>query len=322
VLEKDDFNNKQIIVVFSSKGEKLSYKNSNVVITDKEGIIKYQISCYRIFSVFIIGEYSITSGIIKHAQRFNYNISMFTTNFRLYGSIGDRMQGNTLLHRKQYAYNGNEIADHIVIDKIKSEINILKDKRHKTPLCKEAITKLQEYIVKIEQEKPNIDRLRGIEGNAAKLYFANIFDITTWNGRRPREKRDIINSCLDIGYTMLFSMVEALLKIYDFDIYCGVYHREFYMRKSLVCDIMESMRTIIDNSVKKAITLKVVKEEDFKVYQGQYQIEYKKASVLISYIMEQLMKEKERMFVYIRAYYRAFMKGKEISEYPYFSELK
>ena len=320
MLEKDDFNNKQIIVVFSSKGEKLSYKNSNMVINDKEGNVKYQISCYRIFSVFIIGEYSITSGMIKHAQRFNYNISMFTTNFRLYGSIGNRMQGNTLLHRKQYTYNGNEIATHIVIDKIQSEINVLKEKRQKTPACKEGISKLQGYIEKIKRDNLDIDSLRGIEGNAAKIYFANVFDFISWKGRRPREKRDIINSCLDIGYTMLFSMVEALLKIYDFDIYCGVYHREFYMRKSLVCDIMESMRTIVDNAVKKAITLKVIKEDDFKIYQGQYQIKYKKAPILISYIMNQLMDEKERMFLYVRAYYRSFMKEKPISEYPCFSE--
>ena len=320
MLEKDDFNNKQIIVAFTAKGEKLSYRNSNLLITDKEGKVKYQISCYRIFSILIIGEYSITSGMIKHAQRFNYNISMFTTNFRLYGSIGDRMQGNTLLHRKQYAYNGNEIAAHIVIDKIQSEIGVLKGKRQKTPACKEDIGKLKGYIDKIKQENPDIDSLRGIEGNAARIYFANVFDFTTWKGRRPREKRDIINSCLDIGYTMLFSMVEALLKIYDFDIYCGVYHREFYMRKSLVCDIMESMRIIIDNAVKKAITLKIIKEDDFKVYQGQYQIEYKKASILTGYIMNQLMDEKEKMFLYVRAYYRAFMKEKPISEYPFFSE--
>ena len=320
MLEKEDFKNKQIIVVFSSRGEKLSYKNSNMVITDKNGAVKYQISCYRIFSVFIIGEYSITSGMIKHAMKFNYNISMFTTNFRLYGSIGDRMQGNTLLHRKQYAYDGNEIAAHLVIDKINSEITLLKDKRQKNPACKEAIKKLKTYIKEIEERKPDISSLRGIEGSAAKLYFANFFDFTKWNGRRPREKRDMINACLDIGYTMLFSMVEALLKIYDFDIYCGVYHREFYMRKSLVCDMMEPIRTQIDKAVKKAITLKLITEDNFKVYQGQYQLEYRKAPVFTGYIMEQLMKEKERMFLYVRNYYRSFMKSKDTFDYPFYND--
>lgn len=290
-----------------------------MVITDKDGNVKYQISCYRIFSVFIIGEYSITSGMIKHAQKFCYNISMFTTNFRLYGSIGDRMQGNTLLHRKQYAYNGNEIAQHIVKDKIKSELFALKDKRQKAPSCKEAIQKLKTYLDMFDNNVYEIDSLRGIEGNAAKIYFAEIFDSVAWKGRRPREKRDVVNACLDIGYTMLFSMVEALLKVYDFDIYCGIYHKEFYMRKSLVCDIMEPMRVIIDNAVKKSISLKVIKEEDFKIFQGQYQLEYKKAPIFTGYVMEQLMNEKDRIFLYIRSYYRAFMKEKPISEYPVFT---
>ena len=58
---------------------------------------------------------------------------------------------------------------------------------------------------------------------------------------------------LDIGYTMLFNIVDAMLQIYGFDTYYGVFHRCFYMRKSLVCDIMEPMRPIIDYEIRKAI---------------------------------------------------------------------
>ena len=36
---------------------------------------------------------------------------------------------------------------------------------------------------------------------------------------------------------------------------CGVYHKEFYMRKYLLCDIMEPLRPTIAPEVCKAIYL-------------------------------------------------------------------
>lgn len=39
------------------------------------------------------------------------------------------------------------------------------------------------------------------------------------------------------------------------DVYCGVLHTMFYMRKSLVCDVMEPFRAIVDEQVKKSLNL-------------------------------------------------------------------
>ena len=108
--------------------------------------------------------------------------------------------------------------------------------------------------------------LLGLEGSASRVYFPQIFNNVNWKGRKPRIKNDYINSTLDIGYTMLFNIVDSLLRLYGFDVYQGVYHKEFYMRKSLACDLMEPMRPLIDFKVRKAINLKQCKQEDFKVY--------------------------------------------------------
>lgn len=53
----------------------------------------------------------------------------------------------------------------------------------------------------------------GIEGNAAKVYFPRMFDNVSWNGRKPRIKSDYLNVTLDIGYTMLFNIVDAMLQV-------------------------------------------------------------------------------------------------------------
>ena len=120
MLGKPEFMKKQILFLFSNQGEKLSFRNDNLVIKNKDGTIKYQMTCYRIFAVFIIGEISITSGLIRRARKFEFVLCLMTSSFRVYSIIGNRMEGNTMLHHKQYEYDGDDLARFIVLNKIKS----------------------------------------------------------------------------------------------------------------------------------------------------------------------------------------------------------
>ena len=91
-----------------------------------------------------------------------------------------------------------------------------------------------------------------------------------WIGRYPRTKIDKNNLLLDMGYTFLFHFLKALLLLYGFDIYEGFYHRRFYQRKSLVCDIEEPFRAIIDEAMRKSFNLGQIKDSDFGFANGQY----------------------------------------------------
>jgi CRISPR-associated protein Cas1 len=126
------------------------------------------------------------------------------------------------------------------------------------------------------------------------------------------------NCLLDIGYTLLFNIVEALLNIYGFDLYQGVYHRQFYQRKSLVCDLVEPFRPVIDIRIRKAYNLGQIKQEDFDVRQGQYFLYGKESKPYISWLLEELLSYKKDMFLYVQGYYRAFMKEAPISQYTEF----
>lgn len=314
MLDRPDFVKKQIIVMFANRGEKISFRNDNVIISDKDGKVKYQITCYLIFILFVVGDTSITTGIIRRAKKFDFVICLMTQSFKLYSIIGNRMEGNTLLHRKQYEYQGIEIAKFLVENKIKNQRQSINAIRKKSIANKEAIEKLDGYlqnIISIQDDKT----LLGLEGSAARVYFPQIFDITNWKGRKPRIKSDYINATLDIGYNLLFNMIDSLLQVYGFDVYCGVYHKEFYMRKSLVCDLVEPLRPIIDMKVRKAINLKQCKQDDFELIQGQYCLNYKKSPSYISLLMEAILEQKENIFLYIQDYYRGFMKGRDISQF-------
>jgi CRISPR-associated protein Cas1 len=215
MLSYPDFKQKQVLFVFVSRGDKLFFRNDNIVIKNDDGI-RHQSSAYRLFAVFIVGNMSITTGLLQRAKRFGFSLFLMTHSFRLYGSLVSGIEGNFLLRGKQYAYADDAIARYLVEQKITQQIEQLKKRRDKSADLKLAIEQLDTYRRQIVSQLPDSQNLLGIEGSASKLYFKHMFDHLDWKGRQPRAKRDIANVLLDIGYTLLFHMIDALLNVYGF----------------------------------------------------------------------------------------------------------
>lgn len=318
MMSLPDFKEKQIIFALLSYGDKLSFKNDNLIIKDKEDKIKLQISCYRIFTVFVIGHLSITSGLIQRAEKFGFSIVLMTHSLRVYANISFKCEGNVLLRKKQYEYDSLEIGTFIIKNKILNQIDTLKKIRNKSESLKEAINQMEKYIEELNKPNLKLTSILGIEGIASKIYFKNMFYDFAWEARRPRVKHDMINCLMDIGYTLLFNLIEGLLNIYGFDVYNGVLHRQFYQRKSLVCDLVEPFRTLIDSKIKTAINLGQCKADDFNIIQDRYCLYGKNSTKYLKILMEPLIENKQDIFLYVQQYYRSFMRSKPINEYPVF----
>lgn len=317
MLNANDFKKKQIIFLFTNEGDKLSFLNDNIIVKNKEGGIKYQSTCYRLFMICVVGNISITSGLIQRSKKFGFSICLMTTTFKVYEILGARMEGNTLLRKHQYEYTENDIGRKIEQNKIKNQSQILKNIRGKNQIMKEGIELLDKMVVQLEQQLEYLE-VMGIEGNAARVYFSRVFDNVDWKGRKPRIKNDYVNVTLDIGYTMLFNIVDAILQVYGFDTYYGVFHKCFYMRKSLVCDLMEPIRPVVDYQVRKSINLGQCKENDFEVINNRWCLKYKSNPQYIQLLMNAILEYKDDIFLYIQQYYRFFMKRKSASEIPVF----
>ena len=317
MLNKNDFIEKHIILVYAKEGQKITFLNDNIQIKDAEGQVILKVSCYKIFTLWIVGDTTISSGILQKSVKYAFSIVMFTYSFRPYGTWASPTEGNTLLRQKQYVYAPIVIAKHIVANKIHNQQALLKKIRKKEKYHKEAIAKLNKH----KEESVvcnNLQSLLGIEGSASRTYFALYFQNMDWKGRKPRTKHDITNLLLDMGYTLLFHFVEAMLNLYGFDLYKGIYHQEFYQRKSLVCDLVEPFRPIIDHSIKKSFRLGKIHAEDFICQQERYQLSWQKSKPYTKTILESILKHKKEIFMYIQQYYRAFLREKSIEQYPFF----
>lgn len=312
-----DFNKKQMIFVFAKDGERIYLSNGNMIIVGSEGDVKLQVSCFRLFLVYVIGNMSITTAILREAKKHGFFFIFMSTSFRLNSIVGADKDGNTLLKEKQYLYNDLSIAKHLVKNKIAAQYNMLSEQREKSEAVKDAMKTLSEYYNCIESVE-NGNELLAYEGLSSKVYFRNHFNNLLWKGRKPRTKIDWINSTLDIGYTIIFAFIDSILLSFGFDTYKGVYHKHFYMRKSLTCDLIEPFRIIIDKAIKRFYNLKSISEADFVVINYQYQLKWEKSSHYVKLFMEEILKYKSSIFMYIKTYYGCFMKNADVSLYPFY----
>ena len=313
---------KQFIFFIPMAGDKMSFKNDNIVIKDRNDKVRFQITCYRVFLIFVVGDTTITTGLLSRSNKYGFSICLMNRNLKMYRFISSRMEGNTFLRKIQYSYEDLNIGQYIICNKVQNQRNVLASFRSKNQMIKESIILLDNHLYKLNNYQLEMNSILGIEGSASRTYFPQIFNNVIWNGRKPRIKNDYINATLDIGYTVLFNIIDALLNVYGFDEYYGVLHRCFYMRKSLVCDLMEPFRPVIDYAVRKGINLGQIKEDDFKVFSGRYVLEWNKSASYTKIFLNSLLEYKLEMFLYIQGYYRAFMKQKKISEYPFFIFMK
>ena len=54
MMTTKDFEAKQIIFIFLQPKEIISFQNDNILIKTADRKIKYQITCYRIFALFVV----------------------------------------------------------------------------------------------------------------------------------------------------------------------------------------------------------------------------------------------------------------------------
>jgi len=315
MLSYPDFEEKQIIIVESYDVKNLFIKNSNLASKDGVEIVN-QVPLSKIFAVFVVGEVTFTSVLLKKLSQNGIMIVFMAKNYLTYCVLGGETEGNTLLREKQY-FDEQKLmkAKWVILNKIRNQIILLKKRRNKTKDDKVNLIRLSVLLDKVYVVQ-NFKELLGIEGNTSKIFFQRFYGKFNWNGRKPRSKFDEINTLLDIGYTYLFNFIEANLRLYGFDIYRGFYHTDFYQRKSLVCDLQEPFRCIIDNALYKMLVLKKFNSNDFVVRKGEYHINNGCGVKYIKYFVEEIMKNKKDIFIYIQSFYRNFMRGDV--DYPIF----
>lgn len=117
----------------------------------------------------------------------------------------------------------------------------------------------------------DLDSLRGMEGEAASVYFS-AFDEMILNEKehfyfKERNRRpplDRVNAMLSFVYMLLANECASALESVGLDSYVGFLHRDRPGRPSLALDLMEELRcSLADRLVLTLINNRIIKPNDF-----------------------------------------------------------
>ncbi len=165
----------------------------------------------KILALFIIGHIRITTPLIEKCRKFGVSLVVMKPSLRPVFFWADSAEANFLLRKRQYEYQKEDlsIARVIVNNKIRNQMKALYDTRRKDESTEQARIVLQGCMDAINNVS-DYNALMGLEGVAAKSFFAAFYQDFSWHQRRPRTKCDSLNATLDIGYTILFNYMELV----------------------------------------------------------------------------------------------------------------
>lgn len=316
-----DIEYRSIFVVNSIENKTLRVLSGELLLEDtKEKKTLTKLPFQKILAVFVIGHATITTPLIEKCTRNGTPIVVMKPNMRPVFFFSVTAESNFLLRKRQYLFEKTDItiAKILIINKIVNQISLLNKARLKNKTVQDAKHQLNQIIENINKST-TAEQLRGLEGRAAKTFFSSYYETLGWSQRLPRTKIDPLNATLDIGYTLLFNFIECFVRLFGFDPYYGVYHRLWFKRKSLICDLIEPFRCIIDHRVRIAFNNNQFKKSDFKLIKNEYILKPDKNPFYNKVFFESIIEYKSDIFIYIRNYYKCFMRNANPEEYPKFS---
>jgi CRISPR-associated protein Cas1 len=171
---------------------------------------------------------------------------------------------NVFLRKRQFALSEDTffclgVAREFVAAKIRNQRTLLRRNHIEPPAI--ALAQLKRYA-EAAMNAEELDELLGIEGNAARIYFANFtglvkveneggdapftFEFTRRNRRPPV---DPVNALLSFAYSMLAKDLTIICHSVGLDPFIGFFHQPRFGRPALALDLMEEFRPLIADSV-------------------------------------------------------------------------
>ncbi|MBS1760237.1 MAG: type V CRISPR-associated endonuclease Cas1 [Bacteroidetes bacterium] len=315
-----DIENRSLFIINGLENQRLKVSAGRLMLENEEtGKAITQLPFPKILCLMVIGQTAITTALIEHCNKHGVPMVVMKPNFRPVFYFGNMAEANFLLRKKQFENTKGvlAIAQVLIQNKLHNQIELLKKTRERNAAALQAQKVIQYNLNKIN-DVDDYRALMGLEGSAAKEYFQSYFGFTNWNIRQPRIKLDYLNATLDIGYTMLFNYIECMIRLFGFDPYMGVYHQLWFRRKSLVCDLMEPFRCIIEHQIRKSLKYETFKASDFEIRKNAHYLKPEMRKVYTKVFFEAIIAYKSAIYKYIQQYYRCFMGKKSAENYPIF----
>lgn len=257
-------------------------KDGETVVVKVDGDIRLRIPVHTIGGIVCFGNVSCSPFLMGFCAENQVGLSFLTEHGRFLARVQGPVSGNVLLRREQYRRADDlkaaaEVARSILTGKMANCRAVLqralRDHSEKIDdgALRHAVLRLTRQIELLDGDN-SLDELRGLEGDAAHIYF-NVFDhlivaqktVFRFDDRNRRPPLDNVNCLLSFIYTLVMHDIRSALETVGLDPTVGFLHRDRPGRPGLALDLMEEFRPYIaDRLVLSLINLLQVQEKGFK----------------------------------------------------------
>ena len=258
----------------------LALENENVVVK-RENDVLGRVPLLTLENILYFGYKGASPFLMGECAKRGIGLCFLSTHGRFLARVCGENPGNVLLRKKQYQISEDSessciFARNFVAGKIFNARTVLERAKRDHPLNIDEekfrlVSNELKASVKLSRKETEVDKLRGIEGNAASMYFSVFDDLILQNkkqftflGRSKRPPIGRVNALLSFAYTLLAHDCASALESVGLDAYVGFMHTDRPGRFSLALDLMEELRAIYaDRFVVTLINNRIVKPSDF-----------------------------------------------------------
>ncbi len=260
------------------------HKEGECVCINVDGDQRGRIPVHNLEGIICFGQVGVSPFLLGHLAEKGISLTFMTEWGRFMARLVGPVSGNVLLRREQYRRADDPaasaaVAASFILGKIANSRTILmraaRDHGSNGPDCelRHAAKRLGDCAQRILSGTFGFDQLRGIEGEAAAVYFGAFQSMITvggdgfrFNGRSRRPPLDRVNCLLSFLYALLLHDARSALEMVGLDPSVGFLHRDRPGRPGLALDLMEELRPVLADRI--ALTLinrQELKTGDFTV---------------------------------------------------------
>lgn len=259
----------------TTAGARVSLESKRLIVRDRDGnkeVVRFK----DVTQVNLFGGVQITTQAIQRLLGADIPIGFFSSGGWFYGMAAPIGHSAVQVRRRQYARSADPgwtlgVARALVRNKIRNSRTLLRRNHRERPSA--ALERIRE-LAKAVDGAASLEELRGLEGLAAREYFAHLggmlrptsddglgFD---FDGRNRRPPRDPVNAMLSLSYSLLVRHFTASCALVGLDPHVGFLHADRPGRPSLALDLMEPFRPLLaDSAVITAVNNGEVVPRDF-----------------------------------------------------------
>ncbi|MBE9582018.1 MAG: type I-C CRISPR-associated endonuclease Cas1 [Proteobacteria bacterium] len=265
----------------TTQGAYLAKEGESVIVrVEKE--TRLRIPVHTLGGIVCFGNVGCSPFLMGFCAERDVAISFLSEYGRFLARVQGPVSGNVLLRREQYRRADDmtisaKMARAVLTGKLANCRTVLQRalRDHSDKFDKDQVGHASRQIsvsLRRLQEDVPLNSMRGIEGDAAHVYF-NVFDhlITSqkqdffFQDRNRRPPLDNVNCLLSFLYTLVMHDVRSALESVGLDPAVGFLHRDRPGRPGLALDLMEEFRPFIaDRLTLSLINLSQVQKKGFK----------------------------------------------------------